>query len=183
MGLNDRNDRRWMIVFLTAALCLIATRWHIAHPSAGLAPVTTRKPAPEMTLPQLGGGEWKLADHQGQVVLINYWATWCEPCRNELPGLLRVARESAPQGLAVVGISFDYGDGQARAQVVQSFVNLYHVPYPIAFPDSTLDLESRDIGLPTTVLIDRHGRAAKTYFGEVDRATLTTDIAALLGES
>ncbi len=183
MGLNDRNDRRWMIVFLAAALCLIATRWHIAHSSPGLLPIATRKAAPEMTLPQLGGGQWKLADHRGQVVMINYWATWCEPCRDELPGLLRVARDSAPRGLAVVGVSFDYGSGQARAQAVQSFVNLYRVPYPIAFPDARLDLETRDIGLPTTVLVDRHGRAAKTYVGPVDRATLTTDIAALLGES
>jgi cytochrome c biogenesis protein CcmG/thiol:disulfide interchange protein DsbE len=172
-----------MIVFLVAALCVIATRWNFVRPKPGLMPVQVRKPVAEMTLPQLGGGEWKLADHRGEVVLINYWATWCEPCRDELPALLRVARDTAPQGLAVVGVSFDNGSGPARAQAVQSFVSLYRVPYPIAFPDAQLDRESRDIGLPTTMLVDRHGRAAKVYVGEVDRATLTTDLAALLAES
>jgi cytochrome c biogenesis protein CcmG/thiol:disulfide interchange protein DsbE len=171
-----------MIVFLIAALCVVATRWNFGRPSAGLVPVANRKLVPEMSLPQLGGGEWKLADHRGQVVLINYWATWCEPCRDELPGLLRVARETAPQGVAVVGVSFDNGSGQARAQVVQSFVNLYRLPYPIAFPDAQLDRETRDIGLPTTLLVDRDGRTAKVYVGEVDRATLTADLSALLAE-
>jgi cytochrome c biogenesis protein CcmG/thiol:disulfide interchange protein DsbE len=180
---NNRSDRRWMILFLAAALCVVATRWHTGRPSAGLVPFANRKQLAEMTLPLLGGGQWKLADHRGQVVLINYWATWCEPCRDELPALLRVVRETAPQGVAVVGVSFDNGSGLARAQAVQSFVNLYRVPYPIAFPDAQLDRESQDIGLPTTMLVDRHGRTAKVYVGEVDRATLTADLSALLAES
>jgi cytochrome c biogenesis protein CcmG, thiol:disulfide interchange protein DsbE len=183
MPTSNLNDRRWMILFLVAASCLVATRWHFSHQSAGVEPVAQRKPAPDMTLPQLGGGQWKLADHRGQVVLINYWATWCEPCRDELPGLLQVARDSAPKGLAVVGVSFDSGREPARTQAVQSFVTQFRVPWPIAFPDATLDRQSGDIGLPTSILIDRQGRAAKTYLGEVDRATLAKDVAALLGES
>jgi cytochrome c biogenesis protein CcmG/thiol:disulfide interchange protein DsbE len=182
MGIDERHNRRWMVVFLVAALFLVATRWHAEHAAAGVLPVSARKLEPEMTLPQLGGGEWKLADHRGQVVLINYWATWCEPCRDELPSLLRVARDSVPQGLAVVGISLDSGSGQARTRAVQSFVDLYRVPYPIAFPDAQLDLESQNISLPSTVLVDRHGRAAKTYVGEIDRATVAADTSALLAE-
>jgi thiol-disulfide isomerase/thioredoxin len=183
MPTTNPNDRRWMILFLVAALCLVATRWHFVRQSAGVEPVAQRKPAPDMILPQLGGGQWKLADHRGQVVLVNYWATWCEPCRDELPGLLRVAHDSAPKGLAVVGVSFDSGHEPARTQAVQSFVTQFRVPYPIAFPDRTLNFESGDIGLPTSILIDRQGRAAKTYVGEVDRATLAKDVAALLAES
>ncbi len=173
-----------MVVFVAAALLLGATRWHFSGQSAGLKPVADRKPVPDMTLAQLGGGKWKLDDHRGQVVLINYWATWCGPCRDELPGLLQVARESGPQGLAMVGVSMDSASSvQAKQELVQQFVMRYRVPYPIAFPNATTNMESQDIGLPTTVLIDRHGRAAKTYIGEVERAILAKDVAALLAES
>ncbi len=184
MALNDQRDRRWVLLFLVAALLFGATRWHFSGQSAGLKSVAERKLMADMTLAQLGGGEWKLADHRGQVVLINYWATWCEPCRDELTGLLQVARESGPQGLAIVGVSMDTArTAQAKAQMVQQFVTLYRVPYPIAFPNATTNMESQDMGLPTTVLIDRQGRAAKTYVGEVERAVLAKDVAALLAES
>jgi cytochrome c biogenesis protein CcmG/thiol:disulfide interchange protein DsbE len=129
------------------------------------------------------GGEWRLADHSGQVVLLNYWATWCEPCRDELPVLLKADREFAPQGLVMVGVSFDSGSGGARAQAVQSFVQRYRVPYAIAFPDARLYVKSSDMELPTTLLVDRHGRIAKTYHGEVDGVALEADIKMLLAES
>ena len=184
MGSDEKRDRRWMVLFVVAALLLGATRWHFSGQSAGLKPVPERKTMADLTLTQLGGGVWKLGDHRGQVVLINYWATWCGPCREEIPGLLQVARESGPQGLAVVGVSMDTAPTvQAKDQMVQQFVTLYRVPYTIAFPDATMNMESQDMGLPTTILIDRQGRAAKTYVGEVERAVLAKDVAALLAES
>lgn len=129
---------------------------------------------------QIDGGEWKLADHRGQVVLINYWATWCEPCQDELPGLLQVARESGPQGLAVVGVSLDSMPG-AKTQVEQ-FAARFKLPYPIAYA-ATSAMQPREFEIPTTVLIDRQGRTAKIYVGEVERASLQKDVDALLAES
>src|ERR1700727_2342232 len=100
-----------MYLFVAAAVLLGAVRWHIARQPHRL------KPMGPMELTQLGGGEWKLADHRGEVVLINYWATWCGPCQEELPGLMQVARESGPKGLAVVGVSLDAGaNAQTRVQ-------------------------------------------------------------------
>jgi cytochrome c biogenesis protein CcmG/thiol:disulfide interchange protein DsbE len=181
MASNGKLDRRWVVVFLAAAGALIATSWRAVQQPAGVKPVAERQPAPDLTLPLVGGGEWKLADHRGQVVLVNYWATWCGPCQEELPGLKQVEREAGPKGLAVVGISMD--SGRARAQAVEEFVSAYRVPWPIAFPDERIEREAIDIGIPTTILIDRQGRAAKTYIGEVGRATLAKDVATLLGES
>lgn len=184
MASNDRRDRRWMVLFVVAAMFLVASRWHLLRQSAGLKEVAERKPAPDRTLPMLGGGVWKLSEHRGQVVMINYWATWCEPCREELSGIEQVARESAPNGLAVVGISMDTApSAQTRAQKVQQYVDVYRVPYPIAFPDTKRNAEWGNISLPTTILIDRQGRVAKTYVGVVEREILAKDVVSLLAES
>jgi cytochrome c biogenesis protein CcmG/thiol:disulfide interchange protein DsbE len=180
MARHNQPDRRWMFLFVFAAMLLGASRWRVSGQSAGLIPVANREPTPNLTLPQLGGGQWTLADHRGQVVLLNFWATWCEPCRDELPDLLQVVRQSAPHGLAAVGVSMDSGP-DAQAQVRQ-FVSLFRLPYPIAFPDAAMSAGANGIGVPTTVLLDKQGRRAKTYVGELDRVSLARDIAALQSE-
>ena len=180
MGLTNGRDRRWMLLFLMAAMALGASRWRVSGQSAGLIPAAHREPTPDLTLAQLGGGEWKLADHRGHVVVMNFWATWCEPCRDEMPAFVQVLRQTGPQGVAMVGVSMDTGPNTQA--VVQQFEERYRLPWPIAFPDTMLRQRSESIGLPTTVLLDKQGRRAKTYVGEVDRATLAADVAALLGE-
>ena len=180
MRSDNRSDRVWLLVFIAVAMLLGATRWHWRSQAGGFTPAANRRTLPAVALPQLGGGEWRLADHRGQVVLINYWATWCQPCREELPGLMQVARDSGPQGLAVVGVSLDEGqDAPAR---VQQFVQQFRVPYPVAFPPPETRHGPVDIGIPTTVLIDRQGRIVKTYTGVVERADFAKDVAALLAE-
>ena len=169
-----------MLLFLVAALVLGASRWRVSGQSAGMIPIAQRESTPNLTLPQLGGGQWMLSDHRGQVVLMNFWATWCEPCRDELPDLLQVIRAAGPRGLSAVGVSMDTGPA-AHAQV-QQFVAQYRLPYPIAFPDATMSIGAEGIGVPTTVLLDKQGRRATTYVGEVDKATLARDVAALLTE-
>jgi cytochrome c biogenesis protein CcmG/thiol:disulfide interchange protein DsbE len=180
MNANHREDRLWLWMFLGAMALLGATRWHFSHQSGGFTPVASRKAAPDVVLPQLGGGQWRLADHRGQVVLVNYWATWCGPCQEELPGLMRVAREAGPKGLAVVGVSLD--SGPDTRSTVQQFVAANRVPYPVAFPDATWTGHA-GVTIPTTVLLDRRGRIVKTYVGAVDHDDFARDVAALLAES
>jgi cytochrome c biogenesis protein CcmG/thiol:disulfide interchange protein DsbE len=178
---RSRAHRAWPILFLAAAALLIATRWSIPTKTSGLQSTATRQPMRALTLPQVGGGEWKLADHRGQVVLLNYWATWCQPCQEELPTLIQVARDSAPNGLAVVGISLDTGpDAQAK---VQQFAQRNRIPYAEAFPDAITQTQYDLQSVPTTVLIDKRGRIAKTYSGPTTRDILARDIATLLAES
>jgi cytochrome c biogenesis protein CcmG/thiol:disulfide interchange protein DsbE len=178
---DERGGRVWMCLFVAAAVLLGAVRWHTARQSPGLKPMAERRAMRPMELQQLGGGEWKLADHRGQVVLINYWATWCEPCHEELPGLMQVARELGPKGLVVVGVSLDDG-ANAEARVTQ-FVARYRIAYPVAFADAARSGPFSGMGLPTTVLVDREGRVAKRYVGEVEREDFARDVAALLAES
>jgi cytochrome c biogenesis protein CcmG/thiol:disulfide interchange protein DsbE len=172
---------RWGLLFLIAAVAIGGGRlWHARQPGA-ITPVAQRRTMPALSLTQLDGSTWNVADHRGQVVLINYWATWCEPCRDELPGLIELARATDAHAVAFVGIALDTGPNAQIA--VRNFAAQFHLPYPIAIPDATTRGTLGEMALPTTILLDKHGRIARTYTGEVERADFAKDIATLLAEN
>jgi cytochrome c biogenesis protein CcmG/thiol:disulfide interchange protein DsbE len=138
---------------------------------------------PPLQLNLLNGGIWRLADHRGQVVAINYWASWCEPCWQETPMLVEIDREFAPKGFAIVGVAVDEHNSDEVPQGVSHFVNVLQVPYPIALIAPMSQLSYSMEGLPTTTLIDREGRIARTYVGAIRETVFRDDILALLKES
>lgn len=174
-----QSPRTGMYLFVGAAV-LVSAMLSIPWPrrSEPLIVVEQRRVLPDSALTQLDGGTWHLAEHRGKVVLINYWASWCGPCRTETPGLVHLAEQMGPERLAVVGISMDTGDKGP----VRGFVKQMHVPYPIAFPEPMSQMAVGMVGLPTTVLLDREGRVAKTYVGETREAEFRADVELLLHE-
>lgn len=175
---NDRGKRLLLVVFLLLAIIVMAVISRPHSHAGGFTPVANRPAMPDLKLAELNGGTWKLADHHGQVVLINYWATWCGPCRMELPGLAKVARDNEPLGLAVVGVSLDKGDHS----VIEPFVDRYHLSYPIALPEAMSQIEAGLEGVPTTILVDRRGHVAKTYVGAVRQEDFEADVHQALTE-
>jgi cytochrome c biogenesis protein CcmG, thiol:disulfide interchange protein DsbE len=173
-------ERQWVRYAVgVVAFGVIAFVWHFGtRQSGGIRPVSERRMMPEVVMAQLDGGTWRMVDHRGQVVLVNYWATWCGPCWEETPGLIRLSKELGPKGLAVVGIAIDE-DGTEK---VKKFVDEFHVPYPVTLPERMSQMEYGMAGVPTTVLVDKHGRVAKTYVGAVRQTDFETDVEALLGE-
>ncbi len=131
-----------------------------------------------LSLPALNGGRWSLAEERGKIVVVNFWATWCPPCRMETPGLVSIANRYAAKGVQVVGVSMD--DEPQRA--VPAFVSRFGIPYPILLPTADSPLASSIESLPTSLLIDRNGRVVRTYLGAVDERTLAKDIDQLLSE-
>jgi cytochrome c biogenesis protein CcmG/thiol:disulfide interchange protein DsbE len=149
------------------------------NPPGSIKPPSARKEMPDFTLRDVASGNpWQLSAHRGDVVLVNFWASWCEPCRAETPGLIRIARSYAPKGVAIAGISMDSG-GTAP---VRKFIQDFRVNYPLLMPDKKFALARVVDSLPTTFLMDRQGRIAKTYVGEVEENVFRADIDLLLGE-
>jgi thiol-disulfide isomerase/thioredoxin len=141
-----------------------------------LIPIAERHPVPALTLTDLDGHPWSAAQHSGQVILVNYWATWCGPCIEEAPGLAQLSNDPALNDLAILGISLDTGgDTPGNRAKVQAFEGRFHISYPIAFAPPALPLGA-NMGIPTTILVDRHGRVAKLYEGAVRRAVFASDI-------
>jgi cytochrome c biogenesis protein CcmG, thiol:disulfide interchange protein DsbE len=138
-----------------------------------------RETAPKIDLPRLtGGGRASLADYRGKVVVLNYWASWCDPCREESPLLERWQKRIAPRGGTVLGV--DVLDVSSDAQ---AFARRYGLTYPMLRDG---DGETQDkLGVaayPETFVIDRSGRIAATRRGPVDEAFLRQTVEPLLKE-
>jgi cytochrome c biogenesis protein CcmG, thiol:disulfide interchange protein DsbE len=123
---------------------------------AGSNPATLGEKAPRFTGKTLEGEYVALDDYLGQVVLLNVWATWCTPCRDELPELQALQREHGPQGFTVVGVSVD--KPQALGQV-RTLVKQLGLDYPMIFDPGGEAVLAFDVsGYPTSFVLDRNGR-------------------------
>jgi cytochrome c biogenesis protein CcmG, thiol:disulfide interchange protein DsbE len=136
--------------------------------------------APALELPKLGGGGGgSLADYRGEVVVLNFWASWCEPCREESPMLERWHQRMAGRGGTVLGI--DVLDVTSDAQ---DFIDEYGLSYPMLKDKDGDALESFGVvAYPETFVIDREGRITAVRRGPVDEAFMKTEVAPLLEET
>ncbi len=138
-----------------------------------------RPPAPALTLPRLdGNGNLSLAEQRGKVVVLNYWASWCEPCRAESPLLERWHRRLEPRGGMVLGVDVHDVTSDARA-----FIREFSLTYPMARDaDGRTQREFGVVAYPETIVIDRAGRIAAVRRGPVDEAFMRERVAPLLEE-
>lgn len=143
----------------------------------GVAPVENRKAAKSFILKDLDGSEWNFEVQRGKVVVVNYWATWCPPCRVETPGLVSFADEYRSRGVEMIGVTVD-----EDLSIVPSFIEKYKIKYPILIAGFNPNIVSDGMPLPTTFLYDKNGRLAKKYTGMVLESTLKSDVEVLLGE-
>jgi cytochrome c biogenesis protein CcmG, thiol:disulfide interchange protein DsbE len=138
-----------------------------------------REQAPELELPRLSGkGMGSLDDYRGQVVVLNFWASWCEPCREESPLLQRWHERLQTRNATVLGVDAFDEIGRARA-----FVDEYRLEYPMLRDGEGATRESYGIlGFPETFVIDREGRIAAIARGPVDAEFMRKRVAPLLRE-
>lgn len=133
------------------------------------APPTAGNPAPQYAAPTLSGDTLALADLRGQAVLLNIWATWCPPCREEMPALEALHRDMADDGLRVVAVSVD---SRSAAGDVQQFLDEFGITFTVLHdPDEQVSRTFRTTGVPETYLIDRDGTIAKRWIGKIDAAS------------
>lgn len=131
----------------------------------GMTPAPAAMHAPDFTLPQSNGGEVRLADLKGKVVLLNFWATWCAPCRKEMPDLERLWRKYRERGLMVLAISED-ADADKR---VARFATKHRLSYPVLLDrDAKVGRQYEVSALPVSYLIDRGGNVVAATVGMKD---------------
>lgn len=138
-----------------------------------------RRPAPEFTLKDLDGKDVSLSQFRGKVVILDFWATWCPPCRMEIPHFVELERDYRSKGLAVVGISLDQGG----AQVVRPFAEQNGINYTMLVNGQPLaGLYGGITGIPTTFVLDKQGRVAKAFEGYRDKSEFEKLVQDLLAE-
>jgi peroxiredoxin len=147
-----------------------------SDPQAGRGPLRPGDAAPRWVGTTLAGDSIDLAGLHGRVVLVNVWATWCVPCREEMPALDALYRARRPDGLEVVGVSID---GPTAGRAVERFVADHGIGFVVAHdPQARITRAFRTVGVPETFLIDARGRIAHRWLGPFD--PLNAETAAFL---
>jgi cytochrome c biogenesis protein CcmG, thiol:disulfide interchange protein DsbE len=167
---------RRTILILAVAAGLVA--WFIAHrPSpARRAAVGDLRPAPDFSLTDLSGARLSLSQYRGQVVLLDFWATWCDPCKTEIPHFIEMQNRYGRQGFQVIGISMD-----DEEKPVRDFQQQFKMNYPVAIGSAELATQYGGIlGLPITFVIDRSGRIVSRHVGATDPSAFDAEIERLL---
>ena len=165
-------------IVAAAALMLAACQSSTQVRAAGsVHGAKDRKAAPDFTLKDADGRTVRLSEYKGKVVLLNFWATWCGPCKIEMPWFMEFERKYKDQGFAVIGVSMDEGGWHD----VKPFLNDAGVNYRVLLGnDEVAQLYGNVEALPTTFLIDRDGKVASTHVGLAGKNVFENGIKELL---
>ena len=155
---------------------------HAESPGSVAAGKLQGQTAHDFTLQSLEGNTVRLSDYRGKAVLLNFWATWCEPCKIEMPWFVDMQKQYAPQGLQIVGVAMDDADTGDIAK----FAKDMNIDYPILVgKESARDGIASDYGgvqfLPETFFIDRDGKVTGKVFGLKSRSEIEDEIKKALG--
>ena len=146
--------------------------------ASSVKPDKERKAAPEFALKDADGKTVRLSDYKGKVVLLDFWATWCGPCKIEIPWLKEFQRKFRDRGFEIIGVSMD----DEGWQVVKPFVAEIGINYRVVIgDDATAQLYGGVEALPTTFVIDREGKIAAVHVGLTGKGEIEHGILQVLG--
>jgi len=165
-----------ILIYGIVALCLLGLYVAGRRTAQKPRPTASGNAAPEFSVTDIDGKKLSLSDYRGKVILLDFWATWCTPCRAEIPHFVEMQQKYGPQGFQVVGISMD-----DDAKPVKEFYRQFNMNYPVAVGDDKLAQSFGGVlGLPVNFIIDREGRIHAKYLGATDVSVIDKAVSALL---
>ena len=166
MSIKGPILNKFLIVLILAAIFVASSRaWAIE----------IGEKAPEFALTDLNGRSVSLSQFQGKVVILDFFASWCPPCRQEVPDFIELQKTYGPRGFSMVGISL------VNKQDAKDFVSKMGINYPVLIDDNKVSMIYGPVrSIPTTFVIDRDSRIAKVYIGYTSKDIFENDIKQLL---
>jgi len=174
-----KRDPVVIIVVAMLVSLMLVFGFHMARRQGTVSAVGNMKgqPAPEFALQSLDGKTVHLSDFRGKAVLLNFWATWCEPCKIEMPWFVELQKQYGPEGLQIVGVAMDDSSQQDIAKFAQNL----GVNYPILMGKEAVGDSYGGVQfLPATFYIDRDGKVVDKIFGLKGRGEIEDDIKKIL---
>lgn len=161
-----------LAVVAFAIIVAIAVGGYFFYQSRKAPPVDVGAQAPEFSYPTLGGGTKSLGDYRGKVVLVNVWATWCNPCREEMPSIERLYQMMKGQPFEILAVSIDV----RGATDVEPFAKQLGLTFPILLDgDGEIQDLYQTTGVPESFIIDKNGVVTQRIIGPLDWASTNTD--------
>ncbi|UOF92048.1 redoxin domain-containing protein [Fodinisporobacter ferrooxydans] len=171
---------RWTVILLifVLAVAIMASIYKQFKQTTPLDGLNPGQAAPNFVLQNLQGNDVSLQEFKGKVVLINIWASWCKPCRDEIPGIVQTYQAYKNQGFVVLGVNY-----KENPVTVKGFMEQFHMNYPVVFDTDGKMSEMYKVGpLPTSFLVNRKGIIEKVIVGQMSESYLKQAIGNMVKE-
>lgn len=170
------KNKKWVQISIFAVILIVGAFTLMSHLFSSDKKPTVGAKAPDFTLLGLDGKTYKLSDYKGKVVIVNFWGTFCEPCRNEMPALERQHAKWAGKNIQILGLNLD-----EPKIAVENFISQYKVTFPILFDKGEENRKRYGVSqYPTTFFVKPDGKIGAIRIGEMDEAYIEQTIQSLL---
>ncbi len=174
------QGRRWLLAAVAVGVLALLGLLFWGMQRGPSTPINTvapiNRPAPDFTVTTLDGQQLRMSDLRGKTVVLNIWASWCGPCKDEAGELNRAYAQYQGRNVAFVGIAFNDDTGPMR-----EFVAKYGVPYPVALdPEGKISIDLGITGVPETYIVNPNGQMTQKWVGPITAKQLTTLLAPLV---
>lgn len=170
--------KKWAAIAAVAAVLVVAVlaTEHSRNPITGKARTAQPTLAPDFSLPLVDGQQVRLSSYRGKIVLLDFWATWCVPCREEIPHFVTLQDKYGPSGLQIIGVSMD-----DEPEPVRTFYQQFHMNYPVVMGNASIGEQYGGVlGLPIAFVLDRDGRIRHKHIGAAKPEVIEAEVLALL---